>query len=209
MQRSSSLSTRSSSGHGGRRDGAGRPIEKEKKIAAEKSIQNARTEKQAMYKQRQELLQQHSELSNPRGRSSSYHENRLLLALIIGYMVHYDMNQTSAIHTAATLVGRSDHTLHSLYRHWLAHKAVLQVDTSYRGGGSLLHINHDHHLSIDYICTIHRVILEKNAGPGCTTSDIRQQLLQQHTLSISKQTLRSVLHYRLLLWPFSIHWYYE
>jgi transposase len=195
MQRSSSSSTPSSSGRGGKRAGAGRPTEKEKKTVAEESIRNARNARQVKYEQRQDLLQQHNELSNPRGRSSSYHENKLLLVLIIGYIVHYGMNQTSAIHTAATLVGRSDHTLHSLYHHWLEHKEVLEVNNSNRGGGSLLHINHDHHLSIDHICTIHRVILERNAaGPGCTTNDIKQQLLQQHTLSISKQTLRSVLH---------------
>jgi transposase len=181
--------------HDGSRENSGRPNTTNAKQKRNEKARNAQSVRQVKYEQRQDLLQQHSELSNRRGRSSSLQENKLLLALIIGYMVHCDMNQTSAIHTAATLVGRSDHTLHSLYHHWLEHKEMLEDDTSNRGGGSLLHMNHDHHLSIDHICTIHRVILEKNAaGPGCTTNDIKQQLLQQHTLSISKQTLRFVLH---------------
>jgi hypothetical protein len=128
MSQTSSHSLRNNNNRGGARENSGRLNEEEKQQRQQEIARAGAAAKQANYRQRQIQLEEWKSLGNPMGRSSTYEENRLLLCLLLGFMITYDMNQTQAVEILSTLCKRSEHTLRDLYNHWKQTKNILQHD---------------------------------------------------------------------------------
>jgi transposase len=183
--------------HGGRREGAGRPIGKENHDP--NTVDHtplARQHRWDEHKSREHIEQQQHELANAKGRSWPYHECRLILTLVLGIMLHYGETPTQALRTASTIIHRSYKSLHALWQKWHDEGEVYVVDTATRGAGAATHADHDHHVSVDVIFSIIEYIRQANVdGGGCTTTNLLDHLLAQHGLRIHKSTLCRVLHH--------------
>ena len=67
-------------------------------------------------------------------------------------------------------------------------------NTAGPGAGSVSHVDHAHHVTVDVLFTMTEYIREANrAGGGCTSMDIQRCILQQHQLHIPDRVLRNVL----------------
>lgn len=181
--------------HGGHRDGSGRPTGKENhkpNVVAAASV--ARQHRREWQHSMADYSQQQNELVNHMGRSWGYHECTVILTLIIGIILHYGETPTDALHTASTLIRRSYKSLQALWQYWQKEKEVYRVDIAGRGGGASKHVHHSHHVSVDVIFSIIEYIRHANGnGAGCTTTELLDYLLTQHSVSMSPSTMRSVL----------------
>ena len=134
------------------------------------------------------------ELVNAKGRSWTYHECTLILTLIIGIILRYDETPTDTLRFVSSTIRRSYKQLHALWSKWRDERLVYVVDTAHRGAGSVLHVDHAHHVTVDVIFTMTEYIREANRTGGCCTSlDLQRCVLDQHGLHIPDRTLRSVL----------------
>jgi hypothetical protein len=181
--------------HGGPRQGAGRPDNKENvNLNVTDTTSVARQYRHTEVKHKEEYQQQQDELVNPKGRSWSYHECTLILTLILAVIVHYGQTPTDALHTVSAFTRRSYYCVHALWVKWRDEKEVYVVDTDNRGGGASCHVNHSHHVSVDVILTIIDYIRNTNStGGGCTTTGIQDQVLAQHNITIHSRTLHNIL----------------
>lgn len=137
----------------------------------------------------------HGQLTGAKGRSMTFEEGRMALALMIGYQLHFEMSETHAIDNAALLLGRSDNTLRALLKHLQECNEVLVVASAHRGAGSPDHRYHDMQLESSEIGTIHRTIVSANAeGSGCRTQMVIDALKRDYGREISSRTLRRVLN---------------
>jgi hypothetical protein len=181
--------------HGGLRQGAGKPRDKENidpNIVDTASV--ARDHRHAEHIQSKDYQQQQEELVNPRGRSWTYEECALLLTLIVGMIAQYGHTPTEVLHAVSTLVRRSYGCLHALWKMWRDEGEVYVVDTDSRGAGSSRHIYHTRQVSVDIVITIIDYIRNtSNTGSGCTTTGIQDHVLNQHRVTIHARTLRNVL----------------
>jgi hypothetical protein len=181
--------------HGGRREGAGRVAGKEnhhpnKADAASVARQHRRNRQHAITDYRQ----QHDELVNHMGRSWGYDECALLLTFIIGIILHYDETPTGALRFVSSIIRRSYDNLHALWQRWQHERLVYVMDSAHRGAGSVSHISHAHHVTVDVIFTIMEYIREANStGSGCTSVEVQRCILNEHQLHIPDRTLRSVM----------------
>ena len=134
------------------------------------------------------------ELANPKGRSWSEAEGALLLTLIIGVMLHSNEAPTAALRFVATTTRRSYDSLYELWKHWSEERLVYVIDTANRGAGSVYHVHHAHHVTVDVLFTTIEFIREANiTGAGCTSIDIQRCIRKEHALHIPSRTLKDVL----------------
>lgn len=179
---------------GGRRAGAGRPLQENRNPNWAEDLSTGDQVRTDSKKERAEYLQQQDELVNPMGRSWGYHECALLLTLILGLVLHYGETPTDALRVASTIMRRSYDNLHTLWTKWRNERLVYTVDCSGRGAGAVSHIDHAHHVSVEVIFLIIEYIRYTNAaGTGCTSTELQRCILAEQRLSIPDRTLRTVL----------------
>jgi hypothetical protein len=181
--------------HGGRREGGGRPPEKENQHPNRADA--ASVAREHLHEQRHSITDyrtQQDELANASGRSWTRHECTLILTHIIGIMLEYDKTPTDVLRFVSSTIRRSYKNLHALWSKWRDERLVYVVDTAGRGAGSAFHLDHAHHVTVDVIFTITEYIREANSTGGCCTSqDVQRCILQQHQLLIPDRTLRSIM----------------
>jgi len=191
---------RTPSPHGGARINAGRPSSNAMNECTPESSSHRRltllhADREAANTAKSLLLESYSALTGEKGRSMTYEEARMALALILGFQIHFDKNETDSINTAAMLLGKSKNTLIALLHHWQQSKDVLVPSTTNRGAGSASHRYHDVQLESEHIATIHRTIVEANEdGSGCTTVMVLDALKRDHGLIIGNRALRRILN---------------
>ena len=193
---------------GGAREGAGRPPDKENRDPNHASrLSVAREHRREHQKVATDYNEQQDELANHKGHSWTYHECTLLLTLVIGIIIHYGETPTEALRLVSAMVKRSYATLHTLWSKWQDDRLVYVVDTANRGGGAVSHVYHEHQVTVEVVFTMMEFIREANRTGGCcTSSEVQRCILQEHHLSITARTLRSVLSSMLSIWSRQHHW---
>ena len=155
---------------GGRRAGAGRPLQENRNQNWAEDFSTSDQLLADSKKERAEYLQQQDELVNPMGRSWGYHECTLLLTLILGLMLHYGETPTNALRVASSIMRRSYDQLHTLWTKWRNERLVCTGDCSGRGAGAVSHIDHAHHVPVEVIFLIEYIRYTNAAGTGCTST---------------------------------------
>lgn len=180
---------------GGTHPGAGRPRKENHNPLSIIPLRTANALRRDQALAREHRLTETSALYNPRGRSWSLAECKILLCLIKGLMSSEQWTQTEALQKIARATRRSYSTLHHVYSAWREDGVILYNDTSARGGSSYMHINHQKRIPSELVLTIHTYIrTSNNNGVGCTAKEIASHIRDTCRITIAQTSLISVLH---------------
>lgn len=188
------MSTRNSpvrSPHGGAREGSGRRAKENIPPRVNETKEHILEKYEEPKKTQDELNSDIKSLINPKGRSWSLEECKLILILILSLMYYKGTNSTDTINDVAKLIHRGTKTINTLFRIWRESKKVHVVDTTVIG----THIKFGHAVPTWVVHQIEAVIREGNTTTGgVTTTVIRSHLLDKLGVQIGKSSLAEVLH---------------
>ena len=180
---------------GGAHIGAGRPRRENHNSQSILALRTANELRREQATARKRHFAEMNSLHNPRGRSWSLVECKLLLCLLDGLMSSEQWTQTEALHKIAQATRRSYSTLRHVYSAWREDGVILYHDTSARGGASYSHINRRKSIPPELILIIHTYIRSSNNnGVGCTAKEIASHIHDAHQITLAKNTLISLLH---------------
>jgi len=140
-------------------------------------------------------------LKNPHGRQYSTEENRLLLAILHGIMIHEDVDASKACRILSSFSGAHHSTLSALLSAWTESNIVPSPDTSSLGKASPQHRLHLQEFSLEVEQAIHRIIQERNQTIGfINTADIQSILKDDFGIEMSRRGVARRLHALGYLW---------
>lgn len=129
----STRSRSSSPSHGGSRSAAGRPPSPERSAMQIEQLQTLNANKKVLLDESKRALDDYRSLTGEKGRSMTFEEGRMALALILGLQIHFNKNDTDSINTAAMLIGKINKTLITLLHHWRESIYILNPYTTIGG----------------------------------------------------------------------------
>jgi hypothetical protein len=145
-------------GRGGARNHGGQ--RKQRRHSLDAYAQQARAISVVAAAHRRKLQEHIDALTNPRGRSLTANELRIIIRIAVWLQLHEHIPQAEAIEKASVGAGSSATTITAAYQHYIDTNEILEPDTSFRGTGSPRHRRHDSALSFEQLLTIHRVLGE-------------------------------------------------
>jgi hypothetical protein len=148
----------SKNSHGGARWSGGKRLQRRNSLDENRAAAN--TTRVAVAAHRTRLAEHIDALSNPRGRSLTANELRIIIRIAMWLQLHEHIPQAEAIEKASVWSGSGATTITAAYQHYIDTNEIMEPDTSTRGGGSLSHRLHDSALSFEQILTIHRTLGE-------------------------------------------------
>jgi hypothetical protein len=109
---------------------------------------------------RKQLADHIDALTNPKGRSLTTNELRIIIRIAMWLQLYDDCTELEAIDKASVWAGSSHTTITAAYKHYVDYHELLQPNTSSRGSGNPRHPRHDSIVTFDQILTIHRLLGE-------------------------------------------------
>jgi transposase len=116
-------------------------------------------------------------------------------------MLNEGMNERKAINYLSSITGSTNLTIENLYYEYKNNRIIHSPDTSRMGRGNPLHPLYQHEWSLETELQIHNKIEEYNKTKGfCNTNDIKNFLLNNFNINISRNGLARRLHSLGYIW---------
>jgi transposase len=171
---------------GGKRAGAGRPSSaeaKERKAKTARAVHTSAAERAAM-------AADHAALINPRGRSLTSGERRMVLALLLSLRLHLNHTATQAVDRVVEWLRVSNNTVYAVWHHWKEERCVGEPMEGVRGGAAASHPNHTSHLTPEQTATLQQTLFAaQQKAKHCSTSLLINELKSKHGIEVRKWTV--------------------